>query len=382
MFRKLLVIALAVCAGGAFAETRIVGGDIATSGAWPSTMSLIVKELAEGIDRGEYAFTDTGELIPAEQANYWAHSCGGSLVTSTWVLTAAHCVVDGETGSVYSTDEYLVLSGTSDLLGSGTRTSIKRIVVHPDYNPLSDESANDADIAILELTQPISQETIAVFTEHLPAGTPTVVTGWGLTEEDGNRSQHLRQVDLPTISNDQCKQSIREFQSPNNPNSPLVVAYADSTLTDNMFCAGDGKGLRDSCQADSGGPLMVLVEGEYAQLGLVSWGYGCARAGTYGVYTRVSNYFSWMNSVINPDSTPTSNPSDDAGNSSSDDATGDDEPADDDSSSDSGSGSDDGSSSDESSGSGGGGGITSLYLLMILGLAGVLRSRYIGALRR
>lgn len=375
MFRKLLIIALAVCAGGAFAETRIVGGDIATEGVWPSTMSLIVKELAEGIDRGEYTFTDTGNVIPADQANYWAHSCGGSLIASNWVLTAAHCVVDGETGATYGTDYYLVLSGTSDLLSGGLRTSIKSIVVHPDYNPLKDESSNDADIALIELSQPISQTTVKLFTEHPSAGTTAVATGWGLTEEDGNRSRYLRQVDLPTISNDQCKRSIREFQSPNSPDSALVVAYAESTLTDNMFCAGDGLGLRDSCQADSGGPLMALANGEYAQLGIVSWGYGCARAGTYGVYTTVSNYFPWMRSVVNPESTPSSNPLNDAGDTSSGDVTSNDDSAVDDSPADD-------SNSGDSSGSGGGGGSTSLYLLMILGLAGMLRSRPLRSIRR
>lgn len=347
MLRKILICTLFLCAGSAFAETRIVGGKVATEGAWPSTISLIVKSFAEGIDRGEYAFTDTGKVIPANQANYWSHSCGGTLVASSWVITAAHCVVDGETGEKYSNDHYLVLSGISDLLDSGLRTGIKRIVVHPDYNPLSDESSEDSDIALLELSQPLSQTTIKLFTEHPAVGTNTTVTGWGLTKEDGDRSRYLQQVNLPTISNAQCKKSIREYQFPNNPDSSSAVAYVNSTLTDNMFCAGDAQGLRDSCQADSGGPVMALANGEYALLGVVSWGYGCARAGTYGAYTKVSNFFPWVRSVVSPGSTTTT-PSNTTPN-------------------------DDGNSSEDSSGSGGG--MTSLVLLAILGLAGVLRSR-------
>ncbi len=342
-----VIFTLVLCSNAAIADTRIVGGKFAMEGAWPSTVSLINKSTAESIDRGEAAFID-GNDIPTEQANYWAHSCGGSLILSNWVLTAAHCMVDGETGEIYSNDYYLVLTGISDLFESGLRTAVKRIVVHPDYDPLSDAPYN-ADIALLELSQPVYQSTQKLFTEYPSAGITTTATGWGFTMEGGSRSRYLRQVDLPTISNYECRRSIREHVehvSPDNLNSSQIVAYADSILTDNMFCAGDGQGERDACQADSGGPLMAVADGEYAQLGIVSWGYGCARVATYGVYTKVSNYFSWIRSIVNPESAAPINPTQNGENTSS----------------------------EESSSSGSGGGSTSLYSLIILVLAGLLRS--------
>lgn len=75
-------------------------------------------------------------------------------------------------------------------------------------------------------------------------------------------------------------------------------AYRHATVTKNMFCAGDGRGKSDSCQGDSGGPLLCSHEGRWQIHGLISWGDGCATRGSYGIYTKVSNYIEWINNTI------------------------------------------------------------------------------------
>ena len=70
--------------------------------------------------------------------------------------------------------------------------------------------------------------------------------------------------------------------------------YGHSRITDYMICAGDVG--RDSCQGDSGGPLSVLGQDDrYSQIGIVSWGKGCAKPGYPGVYTRLTSLLDWVN---------------------------------------------------------------------------------------
>ena len=75
-------------------------------------------------------------------------------------------------------------------------------------------------------------------------------------------------------------------------------ASYDGQITGTMLCAGFAQGGKDSCQGDSGGPLFATVNGAFVQHGVVSWGYGCASAGHYGVYARVSALHAWMRSVL------------------------------------------------------------------------------------
>uniref|UniRef100_A0A3P9NDM9 trypsin n=1 Tax=Poecilia reticulata TaxID=8081 RepID=A0A3P9NDM9_POERE len=89
-------------------------------------------------------------------------------------------------------------------------------------------------------------------------------------------------VEVPVVGNSQCKSS-----------------YGDSAITDNMMCAGLLEGGKDSCQGDSGGPMVSKQGNLWIQSGIVSFGEGCAKPNFPGVYTRVSQYESWINSVIN-----------------------------------------------------------------------------------
>lgn len=153
--------------------------------------------------------------------------------------------------------------------------------MHENYMP----STVDNDIALLQLAVPISYTMYAI-----PACLPTrplaerelwavslhTVSGWGRRSEDGPTSHLLRQLKVPRIRTQQCKED------------------SGVPLTQNMFCAGYIEGRQDSCKGDSGGPLVTKYKNTVFLLGIVSWGKGCAQPGNYGIYTRVSNYLEWI----------------------------------------------------------------------------------------
>jgi len=110
-------------------------------------------------------------------------------------------------------------------------------------------------------------------------GTMATVAGWGMTSEEEyeHESQDiLRSVEIPIITNDECQ-----------------IGYPGA-ISDKMICAGYASGGKDSCQGDSGGPLFTESKHGQIQLGIVSWGEGCARPDFYGVYTKLSAYVAWM----------------------------------------------------------------------------------------
>lgn len=191
--------------------------------------------------------------------------CGGSLVAENKVLTAAHCA-DGQDPS-----DVVAVTGRTDMTtDQGSETPVDDIWVHPDYSSVTAGS----DVAVLTLSSPVTDAEPIDLAEAADGpvydpGSDATVAGWGTTSEGGSASDTLRRGTVPINSDEDCSS-----------------AYGNDYDADGMVCAGLPDGGVDACQGDSGGPL--VVNGRLA--GVVSWGEGCARPNTPGVYARVGSY--------------------------------------------------------------------------------------------
>ncbi|RJQ69926.1 serine protease [Pseudonocardiaceae bacterium YIM PH 21723] len=183
--------------------------------------------------------------------------CGVSLVTPTKAITAAHCV--RASSVTFGRQKGLTGSG-------GTTVKIAKSWKHPKYS--APGSGTGYDFAVLTLETPVTGYAPVTVVEKsdtglYPEGTPATVYGWGHQKSGGTNSDDLRKVTVPIISDANCAKS-----------------YTSGLHPATEVCAGLAEGGKDSCQNDSGGPL--IVGGKL--IGVVSWGKGCAGANAPGVY--------------------------------------------------------------------------------------------------
>jgi trypsin len=224
-------------------KSRIVGGSVSASGAIPWIVSL----------------------------RQSSHFCGGSIITTRTIVSAAHCTYGTSASSI--SVRYNSLNHGS----GGTLVSVSSIVNHASYS----SSTLNNDISLLILSSALTLGQTQAQAVSLPSsgsdpssGASTITAGWGYTTEGGSLAAALRQVTVPIVARSTCQSQ-----------------YGTSSITTNMVCAGLTAGGADACQGDSGGPLTASG----SLVGIVSWGNGCARPNYAGVYTRVGNYITWIN---------------------------------------------------------------------------------------
>ncbi|XP_015588121.1 chymotrypsin-2 [Cephus cinctus] len=200
--------------------------------------------------------------------NLGRHFCGGTLISSDIVLTAAHCV------DSFAANEVNVVTGSDSLAKGGQYHGVKNIIYHANYSAGA-VSSWENDIALVKLSTeaPVSarQAPASVGVDYVTGNTSAALSGWGRVIHPGySLPTALQSVNLTILSNEECQ------------------AYHSLTIHDTHICAFStyGEGV---CSGDSGGGLIV----DGAVVGITSWARLCA-VGVPDVYTRVSSFVDWI----------------------------------------------------------------------------------------
>ncbi|MGY1435619.1 S1 family peptidase [Streptomyces reniochalinae] len=190
--------------------------------------------------------------------------CGGALLEKDIVLTAAHCVDgSGSDTSITATGGVVDLEDPAAVTAKSTE-----VLQAPGYD------GQGKDWALIKLDKALDQPTLPIAKDDAYNEGDFTIAGWGADQEGGDQQRYLLKAEVPFVDDATCKS-----------------AYPDLVEGEEL-CAGklDTGGV-DSCQGDSGGPMFRKDDaGEWVQVGIVSWGDGCARPGKPGVYTEVSTF--------------------------------------------------------------------------------------------
>ncbi|WP_052770223.1 trypsin-like serine protease [Streptomyces sp. CNQ-509] len=203
--------------------------------------------------------------------------CGGSLIDERYVLTAAHCVSDRDTGAVTAPENFHARVGSNDRLSGGTFVGVDEIEVHRDW--FSGSELQKGDLALLKLARPVDQEPVRIANEVGAPGSALRWYGWG-DPYFGNEisPRYLNQLDTTVTADSDC------------------MGGTEWDIAEGDFC-NSPEPEAGLCSGDSGSPGLQKTGGRWELVGVVSRGLGdgeCATDPDVGV--AVPEYQKWIDS--------------------------------------------------------------------------------------